>query len=141
MTNGLTEQNVPQPVAPVKKRSKRRNRCIVPVAIVAGVMLVLNAAIALLLIQWQTPVTVAFDMKGTVDQFMTQTAQHQLTQGQSDALTLSFTTALDASLKDYQHRHDALILVAPSVVSGVKDITADIQRDVARQMRADKDAR
>ncbi|THD53510.1 type-F conjugative transfer system protein TrbI [Enterobacteriaceae bacterium ML5] len=104
-------------------------------------MLVLNAAIALLLIQWQTPVTVAFDMKGTVDQFMTQTAQHQLTQEQSDALTLRFTTALDASLKDYQHRHDALILVAPSVVSGVKDITADIQRDVARQMRADKDAR
>lgn len=141
MTTGLTEQNVSQPVAPVKKRSKRRNRCIVPVAIVAGVMLVLNAAIALLLIQWQTPVTVAFDMKGTVDQFMTQTAQHQLTQEQSDALTLRFTTALDASLKDYQHRHDALILVAPSVVSGVKDITADIQRDVARQMRADKDAR
>ncbi|AVF38079.1 type-F conjugative transfer system protein TrbI [Rahnella sikkimica] len=140
MTTGLTEQNVSQPIAPVKKRSKRRNRCIVPVAIVAGVMLMLNAAIALLLIQWQTPVTVAFDMKGTVDQFMTQTAQHQLTQGESDALTLRFTTALDASLKDYQHRHDALILVAPSVVSGVKDITADIQRDVARQMRAAKDA-
>ena len=140
MTTGLTEQNVSQPVAPVKKRSKRRNRCIMPVAIVAGVMLVLNAAIALLLIQWQTPVTVAFDMKGTVDQFMTQTAQHQLTQAQSDALTLRFTTALDASLKDYQHRHDALILVAPSVVSGVKDITTDIQRDVARQMRAAKDS-
>lgn len=140
MTPELPEKNAAQPVAPVKKRSKRRNRCIVPVATVAGGMLVLNAAIALLLIQWQTPVTVAFDMKGTVDQFMTQTAQHQLTQEQSDALTLRFTTALDASLKDYQHRHDALILVAPSVVSGVKDITADIQRDVARQMRADKDA-
>ncbi|MBF7982103.1 MULTISPECIES: type-F conjugative transfer system protein TrbI [Rahnella] len=125
----------------VKKRSKRRNRCIVPVAVVAAGMIALNAAIALLLIQWQTPVTVTFDMKGTVDQFMTQTAQHQLTQGESDALTLRFTTALDASLKDYQHRHDALILVAPSVVSGVKDITVDIQRDVARRMRADKDAR
>ncbi|UHM93607.1 type-F conjugative transfer system protein TrbI [Rahnella victoriana] len=141
MTPELPKKNAAQPVAPVKKRSKRRNRCIVPVAIVAGVMLVLNAAIALLLIQWQTPVTVAFDMKGTVDRFMTQTAAHQLTQEQSDALTLRFTTALDASLKDYQHRHDALILVAPSVVSGVKDITADIQRDVARRMRADKDAR
>ena len=137
-------QDMTLPVAtvtpPVKKRSKRRNRCIVPVAIVAGVMLALNAAITLLLIQWQQPVTVAFDMKGTVDQFMTQTAAHQLTQAQSDVLTLRFTTALDASLHDYQHRHDALILVTPSVVAGVKDITSDIQRDVARQMRADKDS-
>lgn len=139
MTTELSEKIVSESAAPVKKRSRRRNRCIVPVAIVTGVMLVLNAAIALLLIQWQQPVTVAFDMKGTVDQFMTQTAQHQLTQEQSDALTERFTTALDASLKDYQHRFDALILVAPSVVSGVKDITADIQRDVARQMRVDKD--
>ncbi|MEN4909849.1 type-F conjugative transfer system protein TrbI [Rahnella bonaserana] len=139
MTTGLSEQNVSQLVAPVKKRSKRRNRCIVPVAIVAVAMLMLNAAISLLLIQWQQPVTVAFDMKGTVDQFMTQTAQHQLTQGESDVLTLRFTTALDVSLHDYQRRHDALILVSPSVVAGVKDITADIQRDVARQMRAAKD--
>lgn len=136
----MTENTLSQPAQADRKRSKRRNRCIVPVAVVAAGMLVLNAATALLLIQWQQPVTVAFDMKGTVDQFMTQTAQHQLTQEQSDALTLRFTTALDASLRDYQHRHDALILVSPSVVAGVKDITADIQRDVARQMRAAKDA-
>lgn len=136
----MTEKTFSQPVQLTKKRSNRRNRCIVPVAIVAAVMLVLNAAVALLLIQWQQPVTVAFDMKGTVDQFMTQTAQHQLTQEQSDELTLRFTTALDASLRDYQRRHDALILVSPSVVAGVKDITADIQRDVAAQMRAAKDA-
>ncbi|MGA5657868.1 type-F conjugative transfer system protein TrbI [Rahnella contaminans] len=135
----MTEKTLSQPAQLAKKRSKRRNRCIVPVAIVAITMLMLNAAISLLLIQWQQPVTVAFDMKGTVDQFMTQTAQHQLTQEQSDALTLRFTTALDASLRDYQHRHDALILVSPSVVAGVKDITADIQRDVARQMRVSKD--
>jgi conjugal transfer pilin signal peptidase TrbI len=140
MTTELSEKKVSQPVAPVKKRSKRRNRCIVPVAIVVAVMLMLNAAIALLLIQWQQPVTVAFDMKGTVDQFMTQTSQHQLTQGESDALTLRFTTALNASLNNYQRRHDALILVTPSVVSGVKDITPDIQQDIARQMRAAKDA-
>ncbi|TDS84834.1 conjugal transfer pilin signal peptidase TrbI [Rahnella sp. BIGb0236] len=135
----MTEKTFSQPVQLTKKRSKRRNRCIVPVAIVAVAMLMLNAAISLLLIQWQQPVTVAFDMKGTVDQFMTQTAQHQLTQGQSDALTLRFTTALDVSLYDYQRRHDALILVTPSVVTGAKDITADIQRDVARQMRTAKD--
>lgn len=135
----MTEKTFPQPAQLAKKRSKRRNRCIVPVAIVGIAMLMLNAAISLLLIQWQQPVTVAFDMKGTVDQFMTQTAQHQLTQGQSDELTLRFTTALDASLRDYQHRHDALILVSPSVVAGVKDITADIQHDVAGRMRAAKD--
>lgn len=135
----MTAKTFSQPAQLTKKRSKRRNRCIVPVAIVAVAMLMLNAAISLLLIQWQQPVTVAFDMKGTVDQFMTQTAQHQLTQGENDVLTLRFTTALDVSLHDYQRRHDALILVSPSVVAGVKDITADIQRDVARQMRTTKD--
>ena len=132
----MTTQSLITPdTAPVKTRSKRRNRCIVPFACVAVCMMLLNAAVSLFLIQWQQQVTVAFDMKGTVDQFMTQTVAHQLTQAESDILTTRFTTALNASLNDYQHRHEALILVTPSVVSGVKDITPDIQRDVAQRMQ------
>lgn len=120
----------------VKKRSKRRNRCIVPVAVVAAGMIALNAAITLLLIQWQQPELVAFDMKDTVDRFMTQAAVRQLTPEQSDALTARFTSALNASLNEFQRAHRAVILVSPSVVTGAKDITADIQQDVAHQMRS-----
>lgn len=130
-----TQPLVTPDVTPVKKRSKRRNRCIVPVACVAVCMMLLNAAVTLLLIQWQAPVTVTFDMKGTVDRFMEQTAEHQLSEAQSAALSGRFTQALERSLADYQHRHQALILVAPSVVSGAQDITDAVQQDVSRRMQ------
>jgi len=130
-----TQPLVTPDVTPVKKRSKRRNRCIVPVACVAVCMMLLNAAVSLLLIQWRAPVTVTFDMKGTVDQFMEQTAAHQLSEAQSAALSGRFTQALERSLADYQQRHQALILVAPSVVSGAQDITEVVQQDVSRRMQ------
>lgn len=122
-------------VTPVKKRGKHRNRCIIPVACVAACMIAFNAGIALLLIQSQKPVTVAFDMKGTIDQFMNQTAQHQLTEQQSAALSERFTHALETSIADYQRRRHAIILVSPSVVAGAEDITGAIQRDISHHMR------
>ncbi|QLK63895.1 type-F conjugative transfer system protein TrbI (plasmid) [Enterobacteriaceae bacterium Kacie_13] len=132
----MTTQPLVKPdVTPVKRRSRRRNRCVVPVACVAACMTLLNAAVTLLLIQWQQPVAVAFDMKGTVDQFMTQTARHQLSEAQSAALSGRFTQALEASLVDYQQRHRALILVAPSVIGGAEDITDAVQQDVSRRMQ------
>jgi conjugal transfer pilin signal peptidase TrbI len=121
--------------APIKKnRSKRRNRCIRPVAIVAACMIVLNAGIALLLIQWMAPVTVTFDMRGTVDAFMDQTAKKSLSDEQSNRLADRFTEALENSLGEYQRKHRAVILVVPSVVAGAEDVTDKIQRNVAVRM-------
>jgi conjugal transfer pilin signal peptidase TrbI len=117
-----------------KTRSKRRNRCIRPVAIVAACMIVLNAGIALLLIQWMAPVTVTFDMRGTVDAFMDQTAKKSLSDEQSSQLADRFTDALENSVGEYQRKHRAVILVVPSVVAGAEDITDKIQRDVAARM-------
>lgn len=117
-----------------KHRSKRRNRCIRPVAIVAVCMIVLNAGIALLLIQWITPVTVTFDMRGTVDAFMDQTAKKSLSDEQSNQLANRFTEALENSLGEYQRKHRAVILVVPSVVAGAEDVTNKIQQDVAARM-------
>lgn len=81
------------------------------------------------------PAIVAFDMKGTLDQFLTQSASQSLTEAQSMKLAERFSAALDASLNDYQHAHQALILVSPSVVRGAPDITLTIQRDIAARMR------
>ncbi|MGE4687766.1 type-F conjugative transfer system protein TrbI [Yersinia enterocolitica] len=117
-----------------KIRSKRRNRCIRPVAMVATCMLVLNAGIALLLMQWMAPTTVTFDMKGTVDAFMDQTAKKSLSEEQSALLAGRFTESLESSLREYQRKHRAVILVVPSVVAGAEDITDTIQRDVAVRM-------
>lgn len=81
------------------------------------------------------PAIVAFDMKGTLDQFLAQSASQSLTEAQSMQLAERFSAALDASLNDYQHAHQALILVSPSVVRGAPDITLTIQRDIAARMR------
>ncbi|AUQ43901.1 type-F conjugative transfer system protein TrbI [Yersinia ruckeri] len=117
-----------------KIRSKRRNRCIRPVAMVAVCMLALNAGIALLLMQWIAPTTVTFDMKGTVDAFMDQTAKKSLSEKQSALLAGRFTESLESSLGEYQRKHRAVILVVPSVVAGAEDITDTIQRDIAVRM-------
>ena len=58
-----------------------------------------------------------------------------LDEAQTKALSDRFNASLEASLRDWQVRHRALILVAPAVVQGAPDITREIQTDVARRMK------
>jgi conjugal transfer pilin signal peptidase TrbI len=81
------------------------------------------------------PAIVAFDMKGTLDQFLAQSASQSLTETQGEQLAARFSAALEASLTHYQAEHQALILVSPSVVRGAPDITLTIQQDIATRMR------
>ncbi|MBY8738408.1 type-F conjugative transfer system protein TrbI [Escherichia coli] len=83
------------------------------------------------------PVTVAFNMKQTVDAFFDSASQKQLSEAQSKALSARFNTALEASLQAWQQKHHAVILVSPAVVQGAPDITREIQQDIARRMRAE----
>lgn len=100
-----------------------------------AVLTTLNLAATGWLALHRTPTPVAFDMKGTIDQFMEQTASQSLTEAQSQQLVARFTQALDASLSAWQQEHRALILVSPSVVRGADDITRTIQHDIATRMR------
>lgn len=115
-------------------RLRRRRRCLVPVACVTAFILVMNAGISMLLAQWQRPETVSFDMTGTVNNFMAQVASRHLSDDEVKATTARFNTVLNAALTDWQRHHGAVILVAPAVVSGVRDITADVQAEVANRM-------
>ncbi|MDF8326975.1 type-F conjugative transfer system protein TrbI [Aeromonas salmonicida] len=101
-----------------------------------AVLTTLNLAATGWLALHRTPTPVAFDMKGTIDQFMEQSASQSLTEAQSKQLVARFTQALDASLSAWQQEHRALILVTPSVVRGADDITRTIQHDIAIRMRA-----
>lgn len=135
-----TESQRDTPKQPLpRSRSKRRNRCILPVAIVAGALLTLNAAISLLMIEWQKPVMVSFDMTDTVNQFMAQVASQPLNEAQSQQLTQRFNRMLSITLTEYSNRQRAVILVSPAVVSGVEDITAHIQAEIATRMEAKQD--
>ncbi|MBE5254441.1 type-F conjugative transfer system protein TrbI [Mixta sp. Marseille-Q2057] len=106
----------------------------VPVACVTAFILVMNAGISMLLAQWQRPETVSFDMTGTVNNFMAQVAGRHLSDEEVKATTARFNTALNAALTDWQRHHGAVILVAPAVVGGARDITADVQAEVANRM-------
>lgn len=79
--------------------------------------------------------TVVFDMKGTIDLFMQQSAKQQLDENTAKAMTTRFNTALNASLNAWQQTHDALVLVPPAVVMPSRDITREIQADIAQRMQ------
>ncbi|ECZ0838271.1 type-F conjugative transfer system protein TrbI, partial [Salmonella enterica subsp. enterica serovar Typhimurium] len=89
------------------------------------------------IVRLNTPVTVAFNMKQTVDAFFDSAGQKKLTEAQSKALSGRFNAALEASLQAWQREHHAVILVSPAVVQGAPDITREIQQDIARRMRAE----
>ncbi|ELY4545657.1 type-F conjugative transfer system protein TrbI [Cronobacter sakazakii] len=121
------------------RRERQRRRCLRSLLLVAATILCINAAVTSLLISWRTPVVVSFDMKKTLDQFTEQAGSRSLDESQTKALTERFMTSLNAELQDWQRRHDALILVTPAVVSGVDDITNEIQTGVAHRMAAGGD--
>lgn len=80
-----------------------------------------------------TPEIVVFDMKGTVDLFMQQSAQLQLDEDKARVLTTRFNSALSDSLGEWQASHNAIILVKPAVMSDQRDITNEIRADIARR--------
>lgn len=122
-----------------KRRSKRRNRCIMPVALVSGCLIMINATLSVLITQHSAPQVVAFDMKGTLDAFMDQSAQQALSNEATTELTGRFSRALNASLSAWQAEHHALVLVSPAVVVGAPDVTKEIQQLIAERMRGDMD--
>jgi conjugal transfer pilin signal peptidase TrbI len=101
-------------------------------------MLAVMAAISIATVRLSTPEVVIFDMKGTMDAFLQQSAQLPLDEQQAKVRVARFNAALTRSLSDWQTRHHAIILVAPAVVSEQRDITLEIQNTVAGAMREGK---
>lgn len=99
-------------------------------------MLSASAAVSVVTVRLSLPETVSFDMKGTVDAFMQQSAKQQLDEGRARALTSRFNAALNDSLSAWQAAHGGVVLVAPAVVSPVRDITPEIRVAIARSMQA-----
>ena len=95
-------------------------------------MVLLNAAVSYGIVRLNAPVTVAFNMKQTVDAFFDSASQKQLSEAQSKALSARFNTALEASLQAWQQKHHAVILVSPAVVQGA-DCPADMGAECGRR--------
>lgn len=101
-------------------------------AVAAG--LAVMVAVSLITVRLSTPEIVTFDMKGTMDAFLQQSAQLPMDEQQVKQRVSRFNAVLTDSLYDWQVRHRAIILVAPAVVSHQRDITLEIQNSVARTM-------
>lgn len=135
--NETTEQRHSDEVAPrppLTRRQKNQRRCLRNLYLVVLAVTCLNGAITSVLISWRAPVTVTFDMKGTIDRFTGQVTEKALSDAEMSLLTSRFNYSLDKALTDYQKRHSAQILVKPAVVTGVPDITTEIQGDIGRRM-------
>jgi len=111
------------------------NKKFVRAVAVALLLVTVCAGISALVAQQFQRRTVVFDMKGTIDLFMQQSAKKQLDENSARVLTTRFDQALKASLNDWQQAHGDLILVPPAVVMPVLDITPQIQADIAHRMQ------
>lgn len=77
---------------------------------------------------------VTFDIKGTINLFLSQTKESELNEEQIKNLTIKFNDVLDSTVKSYSQNNNVLILVKPSVVDGAEDITNEIQHLISEKM-------
>ncbi len=124
---------------PARGASRRRKACLKAMSFFMVIAVVLSFSISVFVVRWLAPVTVTFDMTGTVNQYQQQmamqfNAETPLSEQQIAEATRRFQMALSDSLSEYQHEHQALILVTPAVVMGAEDITVDIQAAIADKM-------
>ncbi len=127
-------QNQYDQTARVKLTRRLSSRGIKIAAYVLVSQLVLTG-IACVVMKNTTPEVVVFDMKGTVDLFMQQSARLQMDEDKARLLTTRFNAALTDSLAAWQADHNGIILVKPAVMSAQTDITAEIQQDIARRVK------
>lgn len=112
-----------------------RQRMLAVAAGASMLLLACCAGVSALVVQHMQRDTVVFDMKSTIDGFKQQTAQISLDENTARAMTARFSQALNESLAAWTETHDDLILVPGAVVRPVRDITPDIQSDIARRMK------
>lgn len=86
---------------------------------------------------WLKPPALAtFDMKGTTNALIRQSAKLDLTDDQRRALLTRFDRSVTTATTEYASEHGAAILVSPAVVTGLPDATPEIQVRLAELMKA-----
>ncbi|MBH2919007.1 type-F conjugative transfer system protein TrbI [Serratia marcescens] len=98
------------------------------------IAVLLSVGTTLWLLQRQ-PAIVTFDMKQTMEAFYESAGKKALPPEQSKQLATRFAGALEASITHYQQRNNVVILVSPAVVGGARDVTRELQRDIAARMQ------
>lgn len=80
------------------------------------------------------PAMVTFDLRGTMDAFITQSARLDLTDEQRHRLLIRFNHGLASVTTQYALDEHVSILVSPAVVTGLPDATPAIRQRLAQVM-------
>lgn len=85
---------------------------------------------------WLKPPTlVTFDLKGTMNAFIRQSAKMPLDDDQRHQLLSRFDKSLTTVTAQYAEAHNAGVLVSAAAVSGLPDATPEIQARLAEAMK------
>lgn len=93
--------------------------------------------VSIAVVKSMTPEIVKFDMKGTVNSFMSQTAgiKTTLSKEQMDQMVSRFNQAMQGSIDDYANANNVIVVVSPAIVGGARDITDEIRNSIATKMK------
>ncbi|WP_275555790.1 TrbI F-type domain-containing protein [Mixta sp. Marseille-Q2659] len=101
-----------------------------------SVVLSVGACAAAWFFWLKPPTLVTFDMKGTTNALIRQSATLDLTDEQRRALLRRFDRSVTTATAEYATERGAAILVSPAVVTGLPDATPEIQARLAELMKA-----
>lgn len=101
------------------------------ISVVCAVLV--TAALWLLLLQ--PPKLVTFDMKGTTDRFLLQSARLKLSDEERTALLQRYNQKLNQVLTARAATQHEVIVVSAAVVAGLPDVTPQIRKDLAAAMQ------
>ena len=101
-----------------------------------SVALSVGACAAAWFLWLKPPALVTFDMRGTTNALIRQTAKLDLNDDQRKALLTRFDRSVTTATAEYASEHGAAILVSPAVVTGLPDATPEIQARLAELMKA-----
>ncbi|WP_241390481.1 MULTISPECIES: TrbI F-type domain-containing protein [Serratia] len=105
------------------------------VTVVLSALLTLGAGVAAWEYWLKPPTLVSFDLKGTTNQFLLQSAKLDLSNDQRDVLLSRFNQKLTHVIERWSVEHHQLVIVRAAAVSGVTDVTPQIRRELAIAMK------
>ncbi|EPC6177111.1 TPA: TrbI F-type domain-containing protein [Serratia marcescens] len=102
---------------------------------VLSALLTLGAGVAAWECWLKPPTLVSFDLKGTTNQFLVQSAKLDLSNDQRDVLLGRFNQKLTQVIERWSVENHQLVIVRAAAVSGVTDVTPQIRHELAIAMK------
>lgn len=106
--------------------------------IIMTIFLSCSISLGSLYISWQywlkPPEVVSFDLKGTTNKFLLQSAKLNLTPEQQEQLVRLYNDKLNAVLQRRARLNQEMVIVQPAAIAGIRDITPQVRQELSYAM-------